>query len=277
MLKAKMTNIATGQSFDLVYGDFKMLNNKTKSKYKNSFSNLNVPYYSFVNEDNTFNPIEYEFQCVEQVDLKEFQTFLRHENAEFSLEISIKNAELNVLCRFLEDELSSNGLLVDYNFKIITFTNFMKVRTLFFELVEGVTNDNAYPYTYEFPYGESQGTIDYFRVNLGKIEGNKVAFMVVEINGETTNPCFGIDRKYTDTVQAYESSSDLVIPENGKLIVSSLPRTKQITLNGDNIEQRRNRFKETYITLTPNMSHTIVFTNVRSGKIEIYEQYSNIQ
>lgn len=277
MLKAKLTNLASGESHDLVCGDFKMLNNKTKSSYKNAFNTLNVPYYGFVNEDNTFIPIEYEFQGVQQISLKDFQQFLRLENSEFLLEISIKNSDLKVLCRFASDTINSNGLLTEYSFKIITNSNFMRVRTLFFELNESDNEDRAYPYTYEFKYGESAGTIDFFKVSLGKNEGNKVAFLRVEIDGTTTNPCFGINKKYSNTDEAYESDPDVIVPENGKLIVSSLPRTKQITLNGANIEQRRNRFKQTYLTLEPNKTNSIIFTNVRSGKIEIYEQYSNIQ
>lgn len=282
------------QSYDLIC-EVKTLQNITKYEHTATQGSLNINDFAYMQEDTTFTPQTLEFKSAPYHGADDdFKNFYRSYNRQFIIEINNNGDIRYVLAKKNSEsvqQIASRGRQY-FTFSFQTQTYYIKYKSLSYKLT---SIDESLPMystsvppgedaqDYPLQHGSTPDTLDYFKVLLPKNLGDRKMYINNQILDYDANPSFGVNDKWSETYRSFNSS---ITPIEGMaLVVNSFPALKKIEhqdLNNTgqasiNVEDLRNFEKQGYLYILPGEQVNLVMTNIREGRIQLYEQYSNVR
>lgn len=264
-----------------MYGD-RTLHNVTKFMDYNSYEE---------NDELDEEEIKFRLMDIGTINYNDFKRFIRGRGRSFLLKVTKGIGEPRVaLCKHYSEQLQPIGASEwdAWEFSVIRCTRWIQIDSIGFDLdsessaTDGFSNSNTlldgYMFTDNFVFGQSAQTVESFVVDLPENDGDKYAYLRININNWIENFGFGLNDNYADTFESYYSPFGVVYTGNESLTIDSHPLFRKIEMinyidgSKTNVQSLREFSRRTYLRV-PLGDNYIEFTNVRSGSIIMYKQF----
>lgn len=279
--------------FPVECGTLSIILDKTFFGDRTSYNVTKFSDYNAYEETDELDEEEIKFQIMDigNINYDEFKRFIRQRDNSFLLRITKDSERPRVaLCKHYSEELQPIGA-TEYSvweFNLIRLTRWIEIASVGFDLTsesantDGFSNSDTlldgYTFTDNFVFGESAQTIESFVVDLPENDGDKYAYIRVNIETWIDGFGFGLNTSYLNTYESYRSDSGFTYTGNEMLVIDSHPLFRKIEItsfiNGEkiNVQAFRDFNRRTYLRV-PVGSNFIEFNNVQSGSIIMYKQF----
>lgn len=235
--------------------------------------------------------IKFKVMLTGSIDYKAFKGFIRGRNRNFLLRVTQGSNKPRVaLCKHYNEQLQPIGATEygAWEFSVVRCTRWIEIESVGFNLssesgnTDGFSNSDTlldgYTFTDNFVFGESAQTIESFIVDLPYNDGDKYAYLRVNIDNWLNEFGYGLNDSYTDTYESFFCPSGVVYSGVESLVIDSHPLFRKIELTnystGDkiNVQGLRDFNRRTYLRV-PLGDNYIEFANVRAGSMILYKQF----
>lgn len=284
--KIEIKDIRTEERTDLVCGElYQNQVGVTSFKASYNYDELAVDYAMYAKFNPTFEPLDFDFKAyvdIENMDF--FKAHLRAIDNHFKIVFTYNGTEYSVYADLSSEELSQVDVtdLEEFNIKFRTRTHFMKVKDFPFQFADEVLDHIGDPLAAElaFKLDNSQRNSTDEAFAPFQVEGDYPAFLAIQMYGSMdeditySNPAFGLNRKYDQTIDSYESKN-IPMHKGDVLEINSFPLFRKITKNGVNVDGDRYFKNHRTFLKVDNFTkdNNIVFSNVLGGNIKVYSQF----